>query len=64
MTWTRDYLERAYFALEAYHGILSDALRAHLKARGDDHGAGVLRQGLRDTERQINDLKAELCARF
>jgi hypothetical protein len=62
MKWNRDHWTRVLFSLESYHGSLSDALRARLKARGDGPDCSILRQGMVDTEVQIAQLQAILTA--
>ena len=62
LTVSRDDATRLIFALQAYHGALSDALNARHKANPADSGLPILRQGMADTERQLADLERRLAS--
>jgi hypothetical protein len=47
------------FALEAYHGLLSDTLNARHKSRGNDAACDAIRATMRRVERLALTLKME-----
>jgi hypothetical protein len=64
ITQTVDGALRVRFALECYHGALSDSLNDRYRARGNDAGCDLLRSQLTALESQLTRVREAIARAY